>query len=247
MNVSGFARLAGSVSEAQVTDAAAALQRRHPALRAVVADRVGSAQFAIPEEPAPIPVGWKETAEPDAWIGTALAAGRTPFDVREGPLARVDVLAHPAGEWSDVVVTAHHVMADGRSIVTMLRELALLCAGEHLAENPSGVRAMPHIVASRGVVRPLLGVATRQLRLWPQLRRFPLADIRPQEMPVDADVIGRRVCAEGTTARLRQRARIERTTVYGALAAASILSLCELHDLVDRSVRIRSPIDIRDL
>ncbi|MGW1352919.1 amino acid adenylation domain-containing protein [Streptomyces sp. NPDC002409] len=63
---------------------------------------------------------------------------RRPFDLRRGPLARVDVLHGPG--WTVLLPSVHHLVFDGASILLLLDRLRSAYAGEPLdAADPAAV------------------------------------------------------------------------------------------------------------
>lgn len=246
LNIAAVARFEGCLEQDALRAAVKTLQDRHWALRTVIDDRGRASYFRQLDKPPPIPLLWSEVDSLDDWPRVLLDQARSSFDVRQGPLARMRVLHHPASNTTDVMVVAHHAVSDGRSMMVLYRELARLCAGESLpATSYPGLRPPPRIPRQAGVITPLLAEVRRRLRLRPVLRQYPLTHL--QQTPQAVETLRRRVWTQASTGLLRLCARREGTTVTGALAAAVILTLSDWHGLGQRSVEIRTPLDIRSL
>ncbi|WP_307140533.1 non-ribosomal peptide synthetase [Pseudoroseomonas cervicalis] len=121
--VSGSLLLEGALEEAALRRALDALVARHAVLRMVVAEEEGVARQAL----LPLPgYEWRSQSLPE----TALEAHRTallarPFDLRQGPLLRVDLVRLGAARHV-LTLSMHHIVADGWSIGVLLREVAAL-------------------------------------------------------------------------------------------------------------------------
>jgi hypothetical protein len=246
MIISAIARFEGCLKPEAIKNALVILQQRHMALRVKIEDKGYSPRFVEIDKPMPVPLSWSHTNSLDNWSGVALEQGRKPFDVRQGPLFRVQVLYHQESNISDVLIVAHHAVCDGRSVLVLYRELALLCSGETLPlPVHAGFRPNPLVPKRMGVVKPILAEFVQRIALIAKLRQYPLANIQRPMLPVEA--LRRRVWTSAGTQKLLQRARIEGTTLHGALVAAVVLTLCEWYGFTERSVEIRSPFDIRNL
>jgi amino acid adenylation domain-containing protein len=127
-------RLVGPLSLPSLDAALQRLASRHEALRATFAAD-GEKQFVAPV--GHIPLIFSDASSLDAQardraIGAAIEAQRgTPFDLANGPLARVHLVRE--AETSHVLVFAvHHLVCDGWSFAILLRELgALYTADRH--------------------------------------------------------------------------------------------------------------------
>jgi amino acid adenylation domain-containing protein len=127
-------RLSGPLSMPSLETALARLTRRHEALRTTFAPE-GDRQWLTPEGRIPLAftdLSSLDAAERDHRVAAAIdRERRTPFDLVNGPLARVHVLRE-ADERHVVLVAAHHLACDGWSFGILLRELgALYSADRH--------------------------------------------------------------------------------------------------------------------
>ena len=124
-------RLTGPLDVAALEEALDALRRRHEALRTVVDAGDGEpVQVVQPAEGRPLLLtdltAWEgSAAELDALIRDEIAE---PFDPAVGPLFRARLFR--TGEEEHVLVlTLHHLVADGWSVGILARELSALYAG----------------------------------------------------------------------------------------------------------------------
>lgn len=244
MIISGAARFEGSFRRGAMEAALEQLQQRHPALRTRIEEHGRAARFVDRASPATIPLEWIESDDPEAWSDQCLEAAGRPFAADE-PLFRFRVVSYPAQGCCDVLMVSHHAVTDGISRVMLYQELARLCAGEFLPPvERSTVRPVPAIPTRQGFLWPILKAIGDGVRQHRALRQFPLTTIQAPQRTREA--LRRLVWNEEGTARLRARARQEGTTIFGALAAALVKTLCDHHQL-QGSTCLRAPLSIRDL
>lgn len=221
LNEVAMATVAGPVSAAQVEAALACLCGRHPAL-SVRVDASGRPRFvpgaAPPEAPAVI-----AREGDDHWRRVCEAELARPFPMAQGPLMRVTLLAGP--ESTDVVFTLAHLLADGIAFLHLFGDLLHALGGgalEPLSEMPP-LEELIAEPAAQAFEEPLAHWWSRGLteRFEPgSLGRFvaQLPAVGPTRItPFDLD--------PARTQALVRRSREEGTTVQGALAAATLLSL----------------------
>ena len=125
-------RLQGGISSAHVDQAFAVLLRRHAVLRTFIAESDGeplqviepSLAFSIPQ------VDLRGMTEHEALAESeqiALLEARTSFDLSVAPLIRVTHL-RIRDDVSIILVTAHQIICDARSIGILAHELQRLCS-----------------------------------------------------------------------------------------------------------------------
>ncbi|XVU28924.1 hypothetical protein ACQPZJ_18245 [Actinoplanes sp. CA-054009] len=208
-----------------------AVQRRHPLLNASVEPGDDGAP-AFHRRPGRIPL---TVAGRGGWEDLVARELATPFDSASAPLLRA--VLRPAGDEAPaaLVLTSDHSIADGLSMVAILRDLTVALNGgglepldvpppqeeliegrdtAQLGEPPAG----PEWLTRTGRLRPFDGSV-------PHLRTLAL----------DADL----------TARLAARARRETATVHGALVTAITIALLESGER--EYVRMFSPFAFRQL
>ena len=161
-----------------------------------------------------------------------------PFDPADAPLVRV-VLLHEE-ERAVCLVVIHHAIADGRSVAFAIRDLIQAVSGKLVDRLP--------VIPS---LEDVLGVTSNGISYSKSDDEPPSSSERPSVFVSKENTRPRIKSLALTTEltnRLRERARQERTTVHGALSAASALACWEVVDGVSASpVRVMSPIDARKL
>jgi amino acid adenylation domain-containing protein len=99
------------------------------------------------------------------------------FDLAEGPIWRALLLARP-GLDGLLLITAHHIAVDGRSLVVLAEEFERLCRNETALPAPA-LQYADHAIRQR---RALTGeLLDEQLAYW----RTALDGVHPLELPVD--------------------------------------------------------------
>lgn len=158
-------QIEGIMDFSQVIDAAGALQKRHPGLRARVVWPKGRDERPnfeyLPADELRLHV---REARPDAkasgdtrphWEQVAEAEVNHLFDLSEGYMFRVTWLP----ESGHVILSAQHSVVDGVSLMRLLHEFAAHCAGEDI-----GPELPPAPVSRTGVRCPCPGVLKRARR-----------------------------------------------------------------------------------
>ncbi|HEX6289052.1 MAG TPA: AMP-binding protein, partial [Herpetosiphonaceae bacterium] len=117
---------AATFDESALRAAFQMLVDRHPALRTTFQEHLGAPVQQVQPEMTVAFYAEDGAAWSHAELHTRLAdAARRPFDLVHGPLVRVYLFRRDPGE-SIVLLTVHHLVADGWSLTVLLRELELL-------------------------------------------------------------------------------------------------------------------------
>jgi len=226
--------VSGATTPGQWRRALNRVQKRHPQLsNSIRENQEGWPEFCSDgDRPIPLRVGYGNLESWARVIESELGRRFEPHDV---PLVRAVLLYEPRKAL--LILTFHHAIADGMSAVYIFRDLLRLLAGEEIADLPmpesseewarrSGIPA-PAPPPAHGDAVPLAPNRFRQ-----EDGRNPL--VHAHELP------------QGLSAAVRTRARIERTTVHGALSAALFLAGRELsRQWAQNPVRVISPLDLR--
>ncbi|MGQ9367584.1 amino acid adenylation domain-containing protein [Azospirillum sp. ST 5-10] len=254
--IPGALRLRGPLDRDALRASLSALVERHPALRTRFAEAAGGPiQVEVP--PAPVPLDVVDLAhlppharEP-ALRQHAEAEAQRPFDLALAPLLRA-VLIRTAPDDHVLLVTLHHIAADGWSIRILVAELGTLYAGFR-AGTPAALPPLPvrcGDVARWQRRRLETGRLDRQLAYW---RRHLGTDHRVLELPPDGrrPPPGRGVGMHHATAvdaaltgRLRAFARRRGLTPFMVLLAAFAVVLHQRTG--ERRVRIGGDIANRN-
>jgi amino acid adenylation domain-containing protein len=183
-------RLAGHLRVAALEHSLNEIVRRHEALRTTFSVMDGQpVQVITPQLSLSLPVidlrALPETERETEVRRLATAEAQQPFDLTQGPLLRATLLR--LGEHEQVLLlTLHHIVADGWSIGILLRELVALYAAFCLGQ-PSPLPELPLQYADFAVwqrqwlqaerLEPLLAYWTRQLQ---ELSLLELPTDRPR-------------------------------------------------------------------
>lgn len=183
---------------------------------------------------------WSETARSiplnvvsgsiGCWEREVAAQMVQPFDTSQGPLIRATLL-HEPGQ-AALILVAHHVVADGLSLTYLLRDILHALGGASVVRSTESGAAEDLAQRRIGVLPPaeLTGSSS------PVAYRSPDKAL-PQIASACLD--------ETTTELLRHRARTERTTVHGVLAASLVRVASNRKQEGQSPTRILSPIDLR--
>ena len=129
--IQGLLHLAGELDEAALGTAFAGLVARHATLRTAFREDAEGQPVQILRPPAPLAIGRDDLsalapADRDARAAAlAEAEARRPFDLGAGEPLRVRLLALGGGRFT-LLLTVHHIVADGWSINLLLDELGAL-------------------------------------------------------------------------------------------------------------------------
>ena len=259
INICFIAEISGTLEMETLRQALRFVQKRHALLRVrVLLDRSrlffagweGENHPPIPLRSAPASMGsWVEVAEEEI---------STPFDTQHGLLVRCTVI--PRAHGMTLLLTLHHMIGDGLSASYLVRDILRSCdrmrmgASGELAvlELPLPMeRHLPDGISSRGMG----GMMHISREWWKQRKRCQQLGERHRGLRVECEapflarrrrILPLRFSPE-VTARIRQRAREEKTTVHGALGAALCLALYP--DLVEGGERavmgLGSPVNLR--
>jgi amino acid adenylation domain-containing protein/non-ribosomal peptide synthase protein (TIGR01720 family) len=129
--------LDGPVDAAALRRAGGALVARHPNLGAAFHQTAGGAVVQVVAEPGAVVPGWREVdlaaiADPDERDRRAAAVAAEerdrPFDLARPPLLRLALL-RLGPDRHRLVLTNHHILADGWSTPVLVRDLLALASG----------------------------------------------------------------------------------------------------------------------
>ncbi|MFI6330166.1 amino acid adenylation domain-containing protein [Micromonospora chersina] len=227
-------RLAGPLDRDRLDAAFAALVDRHDALRT----RFRVVDGVVRQEIVPgwAGVDWRDAGGAAEVAEAARRIAGEPFDLATGPLFRVT--GWRLGPADHVVLlTMHHIVADGWSMGVLVRDLEALYAGEPRPEPP--VRYADYAAWQRGAA----GGARldRDLAYW----RDRLTGLPPLELPTDTERPARRSTAGATCEfrlepalvdALERQAKERGATLYMALLAGFEAVLGRLTGQVDFGV-----------
>ncbi|HET9380236.1 MAG TPA: amino acid adenylation domain-containing protein, partial [Streptomyces sp.] len=221
-------RLTGPLDHTALSGALEHVVGRHEALRTTFQETDGvPAQTVHPAGPLPLPVRDLASGDgPADMEALLLAEYERPFDLRTGPLLRALLLRESPGAHV-LLLTAHHIVTDGWSMGVLLEELCAaydaLVRGARPALPPVATQYPDFAVWQREQLSGAL--LERRLAHW----RERLSGAVAPELPLDRSRRGEESGAgavhaftvpAATTARLKQLAAEQHTTLFTALVAA---------------------------
>ncbi|MEZ0469558.1 condensation domain-containing protein [Luteimonas salinilitoris] len=220
VNIVFVAGIRGRLPPERLRHALARVQDKHPLLRCAIVQRDGRPWFRLLPRPAPIPLRVVARTGDDDWRRQSAHERRQRFDGSREPLVRaVWLRGEGAGE---LLLVCHHCICDGRSIVTLLREILALCdrpdldIGGYRSLDPAERLLPDAVLGDRGLRRRsrwmagLFGWLVRIRRPGPELT---YGDVYSIHWTLD----------QPASLRLARRCEREGVTVFNALAAASVL------------------------
>jgi acyl transferase domain-containing protein len=119
-NETAVLELTGKLNLPALEDAMAAVRERHPALRAACS---ADGRELVLTDGVPGPAAVHEVAADHDLQAVIDQHANTPFDLTAGPLFRPTVLRH-SDTHHHLLVSAHHLVFDGTSMVAVLEDLA---------------------------------------------------------------------------------------------------------------------------
>ncbi|MFF8644011.1 non-ribosomal peptide synthase/polyketide synthase [Streptomyces sp. NPDC015345] len=216
-------RLTGAPDQEALGAALAAVVARHEALRTTFEETDGRpVQRVHPAGPVPLPV--RDAGDLDKDL---LAEYSRPFDLRNGPLLRALLLRESATSHV-LLLTAHHIITDGWSMGIVLDELCTaydaLAQGAEPALPPVATQYPDFAVWQRA---RLSGAHLEgELAHWRQRLAGAVAPELPLDRPRRGEEAGEGAVSTFAvparlTARLRDLAREQHSTLHTALVAAA--------------------------
>jgi hypothetical protein len=243
-------RIEGPLDAVLLAQAWQALLVRHAILRTSFIERDGEIwQQAAPSLPSAAALPQVDVgAAPEGLLQIAAAALREPFDLLHGPLLKPQLCRIDAGQHV-LLVTAHHIIADGLSVPVIREDLAALYAalrGGRPSPLPAVQIGYADYARAPGRIDPKREAGI--LQRWREILAAPPSPaLQALVRPPPGPKISRRATfslearlADG----LRRLARDTSTTPYVVLLAAFRLLLARLTGQPD--LVIGTPMTLRD-
>ncbi|MDB5638624.1 MAG: Condensation domain protein [Bradyrhizobium sp.] len=198
----------------------------------IVRDKHGAPVF-MPVPYGSIPLDVVENAISE-WTAHVAGEIHQPFDTSSAPLLRAKLL-HGADR-AVIILCVHHAIADALALCFLMRDVLRALAGEPVRLSTE-TASIEHLVAAR-----------RATLAMPQAEATPAARPPMPYRPLDGStplVEALRLTRE-TTRALRERARLEQSTLHGALSAAVTAAASTLvPGWSELALRVVCPIDVR--
>ena len=224
-NISGAIRIEGPLNAAAVERSLQEVVQRHESLRTRFTTMKGEPVQVI-EDHINMRLVLQDLSalpEPERSLQARKSAreeAREPFDLKRGPLIRARLLR--LGEQNHIlVITMHHINADGWSLGIVVREMSMLYASID-AGIPSQLQELPIQYADYSMwQREWLagGILEQQLEYW----KKQLAGVAPLELPTDhprPSIQSYRGFPPVLTQKLRELSQRESVSLYMTLLAA---------------------------
>ncbi|MGH8031392.1 MAG: condensation domain-containing protein [Luteimonas sp.] len=241
VSVTVTACLRGRIDEASMRHALDRVQAKHPILRCLILPQDGRPWFVLQDPAPPIPLRIVERQNGDDWVAQSMRESLQRFDGSREPLAR---LIWVRGEThSELVLVCHHAVCDGRSTLTLLREILLLCdqpdraIGRHTSLNAIRDVFPAKVLADRALQRRIrwkVAVLKLLLRLPRARRSWSYGEIYRNFWALD----------EAASQRLVERCKTEHVNAFAAINVAFMLAFREVCGAkgIEKFV---APVDVR--
>lgn len=228
------AQIRGALSLEALTSSLQRLQQRHPLLRVgIELDHSHTPCFV--EQPTTIPLRWVSRLEATHWEREVERELSQPFDWSQAPLIRVVWVQ--GSDVSELIMVCHHAIADGLSVVTLIRDLLGVLARPNEAAISASVsvpaaletllptvqKPQPSIIQTLNSKIQLVLVRSL-LRLF-SLRRTVMAFGKSSSSSSKTPMLRSGMLSPTTTKALMRRCREEQTTVHAAICTAFLFGL----------------------
>ena len=225
-NIPVAVRLRGALVHAAVARALQAIVERHDTLRTIFAVENGE-PVQVVRDTLVVAMPVEAVADDGALAARLEAEARLPFDLAKGPLVRAVLFAR-ASDDHVLMLTMHHIVADGWSLGVLVNEFSELYRADMAGQAPA-LAELPvqftdftdwqnEVLAGEG--------AARELTIWrdhlagaPTALELPADFPRPAEQSYRGALLQRTLPAE-LTAPLQALARREGATLFMVLLAA---------------------------
>ncbi|MCD5997467.1 AMP-binding protein, partial [Pseudomonas sp. CDFA 602] len=233
-HITGGLQLTGELNEAALQAALADTVARHAVLRSDFPDQNGAPVVRVHEvEACTVMLGREDLSDLSAQTQeTALTRlaqeqARQPFDLTQGPLLRLCLVRCDA-ERHALLVTLHHIVADGVSVELFVQELASGYA-RHLQPGDNALASLDVQYTDYARWQRLWlesGESEQQLAYWRErlgseepVLELPVDHLRPGLPSYRGARVGKPL-PDATSSRLRQFARAQQATPFMVLLAA---------------------------
>jgi len=234
LNVVMAAKIKGAVEVERLAAVLDSLRKRHALLAVRVVIDENDMAWYVTEGVPEFTINTIPLQTEDQWLQTAVEECKTSFPIETGPLVRFSLLHSPEG--SDLVVCAHHAIADGMSLTFLIRDILQQLAEpgravEILPEPPAITRdTVPSPPAANFIAKGVMGLFNK---LWARRNiKFDSDDLKRLhrifwDKNRDASLLAWETSVAETKA-LVSRCRAENVTVNTALWTAFLAAQYEI-------------------
>lgn len=249
-------QIRGTIHPEILRGALAAAQKRHPRLRARIAEGSdGKPCYEVLPAMTPLELRIKDfDAEPLPWAEESLALVAEKFDLSTGPLCRAVLLRNERSSLNELIFALHHSLADVGSGAQLTHDVLSnyerLAGGQSLEELMRATEPLPFVAAE---VPPITAPLRDRLAMIKRLVRGYLRKRRRGWTPVPSDSgeyrpdWSRHVLSQEDSTALMRLCRKKRVLAYGAIFAAAVTSLAECLEGNRLQFLCRCPVNAREL
>lgn len=235
-------KIKGQINRERLEQALLKLQQKHPLLRVVIReDEKGAPYYVTDTQIAPIPIDIRERYTNDDWQQVSVDEWYKPFQVSQGPLARVVWLK--SDSVSELLLICPHCICDGSSILTLLREMLMVLDNPLLELTPySSFEAIedllpPALLANKKFrLRGLIFGKIARLVLWFKTRGL-------QPVATRGYLLNWKLSQELSNT-LVHRCKEEGTTLFSAISVAFLDAFRQVRPSAAHN-KLICPVDIR--
>jgi len=241
VNFAMTARVTGSLTVQQLTDALAWVQRRHPLLAVRIAKDSQKQPRFVSEGVPCIPLRVVKRQGEEHWCQEVAQEIASPFSWSEGPLLRVVFLQ--GDELSEVIVVCHHSIGDALSVVYLIRDIL-----QEVGTPGSDRQILPELPPLEELLPtcfdPNSSKSTENV-LHQRIVESSFTNRKVTPSKWRPSILHWSLTAEETT-KLILRCRQEQVTVHGALCASFLLSIAsEVNSPQQTVLKCLSPLNVR--
>lgn len=238
------ARIRGHLTRESLRCALERVQGKHPLLQAgIQEDRQGRPYFLSNENVPPIPVRVVDRVSDDDWLSVSETEWKTPFPLKQGPLARLIWLRGLTV--SDLLLVSPHCASDGMSCITLLREILALLDQPNQQLPPYEVFSNIREIIPASVLRNKGNRFKTAIASFFARTIFSLKPPPPFVPPGKDYVLHWKLNRKAST-QLEERCRAEGVSVYAALCVAFLESFVKVKKERGRN-KLLCPVNIRKM
>jgi NRPS condensation-like uncharacterized protein len=235
------ARLRGNIVAENIEPALEQIQRKHPHLRARVIEENGHPYFLFSESPAKIPLRVVERHSDEDWRSITVEEWKTRFNMAQGPLVRIVWIK--SDEVSELMLTGHHCICDGASLIAIFGEILELIDRPDLQLTPypplqSLQDLIPHEITSDLKLRAMVVLKAALFRM------FALTVKPVKTNPAGEHYLIYWRADKRQSLALTQRCKLEGTTPYAAFCVAFLLAFRQVNSARFKN-KMMCPVNIR--
>jgi NRPS condensation-like uncharacterized protein len=235
------ARLRGNITRGDLESALEKIQCKHPPLRASAIEKDGQSYFELNSCPAKIPIRVVERHSDEDWRTITVAEWKTPFNMGQGPLIRVVWIR--SEEVSELMLTGHHCICDGASLIAIFREILAVIDQPDIQLTPyQPFQSLQDLIPQEVLSDRKLAVMVRVKAALFRLFALTIKTVKANPAGEHYLIYWRANAKESLA--LTQRCKMEGTTPYAALCVAFLLAFRRVNGAKFKN-KMMCPVNIR--